>query len=130
MRTATVTFEGKEYTIRELRHRPNKKWRKKLEASVGTIADTLMQGKDVDIAELTAVATLIREVAGFVINSVDTMAELLVEYCPNLSDAVENGFDSEVTDAFLEVLKLAYPFSKAIATLRQIGSQLPQTQRS
>ena len=130
MRKATVVFEGKDYVIQEMRHRLNKKWRKKLEGHVEEVAAAIGQGTELEVSELNSIAQLIRSVGGFVLQSVDLMGELLVEYCPTLSDAVENGYDSEIADAFVEVLKLAYPFSSMINTLRRIGSQLPQTPQS
>ena len=127
MREATVMFEGKEHSIRELRHRPNKAWRKKLEGHLDAVATAIGQGAKVDVSELNSIAHLVREVMKFLVNSIDLMGELLVEYSPELSDAVESGYDSEVVDAFVEVVKLAYPFSSAIDTLRRLGSKMPQT---
>lgn len=58
------------------------------------------------------------------------MCTLIVAYEPALQEAVENGYDSEIATAFLEVLKLAYPFGNVVDTLRRIGSESRATQRS
>ena len=130
MRVTTVILDEKEYTIKELRHRQNKEWREKLEGYIEELAAAVEAGVESDITELTSIVQLVRAVVKYVIQSTDLMCELVILYAPNLSEAVEGSYDSEIADAFVEVLKLAYPFSKVIGTLRQLTSELPQTQRS
>lgn len=130
MRTATIMLDGKEHEIKEMRHRQNKEWRKVLEGHIETLASAVEEGMEGDISDATKVAQLIRVGIRFVIRSTDLMCELVVEYLPNLAEQLENGYDSEIADAFVEVVKLAYPFSKVFNILKQLSSELPQTPRS
>lgn len=130
MRTAKIVLDGKEFAIRELRHRPNREWRKQLEGELNKFSDALAGGAEIEVTDLRAISSLVRAITGLLTTSVDTMCTLIVAYEPALQEAVENGYDSEIATAFLEVLKLAYPFGNVVDTLRRIGSESRATQRS
>jgi hypothetical protein len=63
----------------------------------------------------------------------DTIQEMLFAYAPNLMvhrEAIEeNAYDDEMMRAFLEVLKLAYPFGQ-IVTLVRPGQPVKPTRKN
>jgi len=60
----------------------------------------------------------------------DTALEFVRLYCPelnspeNVADMNENGDSDQVIVAFMEVMKMAYPFFKELASLAKIGRKL------
>lgn len=130
MRTALVSVDGKEYTLRELRHRKNKTWRKELEGHITRLTSSIAQTAEAEVTEVKVITQLVRDIAGFLLNSIDVMCELIIMYAPSMEEAIEDAYDSEITDVFLEVLKLAYPFSSMIDTLKRLGADVRQTMPS
>lgn len=130
MRTATITLNEKKYEITELRHRKNREWRQKLEAHISDLASSLDAGLGSEITDLGSISQLVRAVIKYGVRSTDLLCELVAEYAPSLKDALEDSYDSEITAAFVEVLKLAYPFSGVVSALKNLTSDMPQIQRS
>lgn len=125
MRTVTVTLGGQQYTIAELQSRPNSEWRKRLDKEFGEVAKLLSTGSKLELST-DAIAGLLDFVRSTLLGSIDTITELLFAYAPALAAdkprILGESYDSEITDAFIEVLKLAYPFGPLITGLaRQIG---------
>ncbi len=130
MRTTPVTLDNQTFTVEELRSRVNSEWRAKLEKEFGDLADLIESAPGVDLTSAAGVASLVRSVSGQVLKSVDRLTKLLIEYAPQLRDVVGDAYDSELLDAFVEVLKLAYPFGTLVEKVRAIGRALPPTGRN
>ena len=70
-----------------------------------------------------------------IFEAVDLMREKLFEYSPELAadrERIETeGYDSEIMAAFIEVLKLAFPFGQVIglvsAAIEKAGQQTKRT---
>jgi len=137
MRNVIVELGGVAYTIHELPSRKSTAWRKKLEKPFSGLVSLLENGPDTDIDNLQDLATLIRSVSGLLIGSMDTIVDLLFEYSPPLKKSrkkIENEiYDSEIIEAFVKVLGLAFPFGGLVSTVRNLmslGSTSKPTEQS
>lgn len=126
MRTVTVTLDGQEFVVEELRSRANAAWRGRLEEHFEELAAAL-EGVEGDVTDGASVGRLVRTVGGKLLGSVELVTELVVEYAPELGEAVVEAYDSEVLEAFVGVLGLAYPFGGVVDRVRKIGGMLQQT---
>lgn len=126
MKTAKITIDGHELVIKELRHRKNSVWRKKLTGPLQKVTTMLAKGADteLDMTNIPGLIETLKSIGLTVLNSTDIICELLIEYAPEHQHVFEEAYDSELLEAFVEVLKLAYPFGQALTYLRQIGSNL------
>lgn len=120
MKTAKITLGGVEYEIQERRARDNAAWRKKLLGPFSDIAKTL---NGLSAKQLTAdsIGEVISTFQDVVMGSVDLITDLVLDYSPDLhadkKQLLLDGYDSEIVEAFGEVLKLAYPFGPLVTGL-------------
>jgi len=135
VRTVDVTLGGRKYTITELPSRQNAEWRQQLAEPFGELASLLESAMDLELSGPN-VARIIRSVSSVFIESADTLVELLFSYSPELEKdrayIQDHAYDSEIMTAFLEVLKLAYPFGSLVERIGSlgIGSTAEQTTRN
>lgn len=115
-KTATVTLDGTEYTITELRPKANAAWRARLREPFSELAALLESGPDTEITDLASLANVVRSVSGLLFESIDTLTALLAEYAPDLP--LDDAYESEQLEAFTEVLSLAFPFGALAARIR------------
>jgi hypothetical protein len=120
MKTAKLTLGGVEYEISERRARDNAQWRKKLLGPFGDIAKTLdgLTSQELSGDSISKVIVTFQDV---IVGSIDLVTELVIEYSPTLQASKKQimleAYDSEIVEAFGEVLKLAYPFGPLVAGL-------------
>jgi hypothetical protein len=133
-RSVRVQIAGREYEIEELRARQNAGWRKKLEGVYEPLVKRLEGAGNTDLSKGQDVAALVRETAGVLLQSPDTLAGLVFDYAPNVARdrerILEEAYDSELLGAFVEVLKLAFPFGglvERIAGLARLGQESART---
>ena len=124
----TVTLDGKPHTITEKRSRDNAAWRAKLEVPFQDLAGLLESAPGTDLTDGQSLATLVRSVSGMLLGSIEIVTGLLADYAPELPLA--DAYDSEILEAFTEVLGLAYPFGALLGKLRVIGSKANLTPQS
>ena len=118
---ATIKIEDQEYEIVELRGRDNAAWRKRLEELLTGITDALQAMPATEITNMEAVAQMVRSLGLPVLGSIETVRGLVTDYLPDLADVLEDAYDSEIMDAFIAVLGLAFPFGAVINKVRAIG---------
>lgn len=128
MKTAKVTIAGSEYTIKELPIRKSVEWRKKVAAEWTELADALTSAGSTSLSDISNIATAVQNVTSKVFESIEVVADLLFAYSPDLATDRKRieaeGYESEIVDAFVEVIALAFPFSgKLRGLMREIGSQ-------
>lgn len=132
MRTTKVTIAQKTYTIEELPRKRSADWRKKLQEELSGLVELLeaapgaLENKNPRGLLLpTTVA------AQQLLGSIDAAFELLLAYAPHLQRdrerLEEEAFDSEIIDAFMAVLGLAYPFGAAAGRLLSLSSSGSKT---
>ena len=127
MRTVDITLGGQAFTVRELPVRKNAGWRKALAKPFAELVQTLQTAPDSQIDNAQSLADLVKSLSGALIDSVDTIVELLISYSPELEQAreylEENAYDSEILEAFAGVLGLAFPFGTWKGQLGQLLAQ-------
>jgi len=126
-RKVTIELDGQKHEITELRSRENAAWRRKLEEPFSELAEKLEGAPDVELTDVAGMAGLVRSVGGTLLQSIDLVKGLVVAYAPDLGEAVEDAYDSEILEAFGHILELAYPFGGLIRRLKELGSQSGRT---
>lgn len=126
MRTAIVTLGGVQYTLNELPSRRAAEWRKSVQEKLGDVSALIESAPGTDISSGAALASLVRSVGSTLIGSTDTVIELLFGYAPALAADRERieaeCYDSELLSAFIEVVKLAYPFGQLASLVARFGN--------
>jgi hypothetical protein len=113
-KSITVTLGEREYVIAEAKTRQNAAWRAKFAEPFADLS-AVMGG---DLNSAVTMQQLVTLISGKVVQSVDIIKGLLYDYAPALAadkERIESEcYDSEIVAAFVEVLKLAYPFGSLI----------------
>lgn len=116
-----VMLGGREYVIAALPIAKSKAWREALAGPFGLLADTLLRANEVEVDQFSDIASIVKNMSGVLLGSVDLMLDLLFTYAPELEKDREwigdNAYDEEALGAFAEVLKLAFPFGVLLATV-------------
>lgn len=129
MKTAKVAIAGKDYTIKELPIRKSVAWRKQVADKFSELTDALTNAGNADTKDVMNVVGIVKGFAAKLFGSVEVIADLLFAYSPELEadrEKIESdGYESEIVDAFVEVVLLAFPFfgGKLRGLLTEIGSQ-------
>lgn len=146
MQTIKIMLGGAEYEIAQLPIRQAREWRQKfsepLEQVIGAVqggAEAIQRAFDgnssVNAGDLVGALgqTLLGSVGRALLGSMDLVLDMVYSYAPNLlahKDAIEeSAYDDEIMLAFVEVLKLAYPFGQILAIVRP-GQTAKQTRKN
>ena len=120
MKTETIIIGEKTYVVREAKRKANANWRKRFQAEFTDVA-ALLEGLPHTDLTAQALGGLLHQIIAKVGGSVDTLAELVFAYSPELAadreTIEEEAYDSEIMAAFTAVMKLAYPFGSVIQTM-------------
>jgi hypothetical protein len=132
MRSISITLGDRSYTIPQAPIGRAKAWRKQLKKPLNEIL-ALISG-DLLTTELTSAADVIglaEKMIPVLMDAPETVLELLLGYAPALkadrSFIEEHGYDEQVVDAFLAVLKVAFPLARLTELL---GPMSPATSPS
>lgn len=117
MRTISITFGDRNYTVPQAPIGRAKAWRKQLKKPLNEIL-ALISG-DLLNTELNSAADVVglaEKMIPVLMDAPETVLELLLGYAPTLkADKAyieEHGYDEQVVDAFLQVLKVAFPLAR------------------
>lgn len=144
MRKVTVTLATQEYVIVERPTRKNEAWRKRLEKEIAPIVEVI---KDVNREEISMenahnLAPAAQQVLEVAMKSPAKIRDLVIAYSPELEKQKEalldEAYDSEFMDAFIQILGLAYPFGGILPVIQRLsqngdlteeetGQEMPQT---
>lgn len=128
---AIVKLAEQEYTIRQLPMRQARQWREALGGPFGELTQVLEGAGKIEISNAADIAAVVRTLSGTLIGSIDKLLDLLFAYSPELAAdrerIEENAFDDEALAAFVEVLKLAYPFGGLLALVNGSGPKTTST---
>jgi hypothetical protein len=154
MSKCKVTLGGANYTIEPLPIAKSKQWRKKLAGPFHAITDALERagaielvsdvakagdgesegnsiGAIVQTLNLGSIGSLVQTLSGTLLDSIDIVLDLLFAYAPALQrdrDRIEaTATDEEALQAFIVVLRMAYPFESLVSGLR--GPAKPLTSK-
>ena len=122
-----VTLGETDYEIKPLPIRQSREWREKLNGPFAVLVNVLSNAESIELTDSKQLGRLVSTMSSTVLGSVDMMLDLLYDYSPELKanrETIEaQAYDDEVMAAFLEVLKLAYPFGKLVSGFREIATQ-------
>ena len=120
-----MTLGGKAYTIKPLPLRQARQMRERFKDTLGTLANAIGQAEKVDVGDLQSLSCLFAQVSDVIVGSLDTLADWLFVYSPELAEdrerILDNATDDEVVTAFMAVLEQLYPFGG----LRTVLNGLP-----
>lgn len=141
----TVYFAGKEYQVGEKNSGPASVWREHLNNSrtmrifqtldgaieqIARAFDSVLSGnseQSINVSSALIIGELVPVIVNGLSHSVDEIKTMLFDYSPELNADREwieaNGYDSEIITAFVEVLKLCYPFLDILALFRGSKAQ-------
>jgi len=127
--TIKVTLGDVEYEIAPLPIREAREVRQKFAAILEPAVNALQDAPKTEMSDYSALAGLVSAVKDTLLGSVDQCLELLCDYSPEIASHREQieeiAYDGEVMAAFVEVIKLLYPFGGLIPSLT--GLPYPQT---
>lgn len=142
MNEVTVTLGGKSYLVKQLAIRANREWRKRFDEPVDKLLSAFQEvgkvsqrefadGKEMAKTIGTLLVARAGEIVGVLLDSMDLVLDGLFAYAPALEADREyietTATDDEAMKAFVEVLKLAYPFGVLLNLAGQIGRSADAT---
>lgn len=120
MRKVKVEIGGKTYEVAEMGHKDNEGWRQEVLTLFGPVLSVL-EGESFELSG-PGVQGIISSATALVFRSVGLCLDLMGKYSPHIKADRERieaeGFDSEITDAFLEVMGLAFPFFRLASSIQ------------
>lgn len=118
MKTVQITLGGKTYTVTELPLRKNAEWRQQLSWLVASVTD-LVGASQIDLHNTGDLIGVINQVRDVLMTAPEQVTELLFSYAPEVAAdraRIEaEVYESELLSAFVEVLKLAFPFGQLLS---------------
>ncbi len=139
MQPITVRLANREYKVKPLPVRPSRAFRQRIGEQISGLTDLVAEvltptGEAASVSDLSSLTEMIgglgQAISQKVIGSTDLIADLLFEYSPELNTDRERieleAYDEEIIAAFVEVLKLLYPFGSLTTILRN-GREARQT---
>jgi hypothetical protein len=128
---SNVTLGGKEYVVRPLPIRKAREWRAEMAGQFGVLADVLANADSIELTSPADIGRLVTVARDVLLATPDKLFDLLCSFVPEIAADRERieaeAFDEEAITAFVEVLRLAFPFG-ALKSL--IGRAAPTTSRS
>lgn len=142
MKSIQVNLGGRQYTIESLKFRAERAWRKKYDVTINELIGAVSKVKELSSKEFDTTGGLFKEIGMVLLshaddlirallNSPDILLEAICDYSPVLSAdrefIEENAYQDEIAAAFVEVLKIAYPFGSLLGIVTSLGSVEKQT---
>lgn len=132
IRTIPMTFGDRTYEVPMAPIKRAKAWRKQLrqplDELLGLISTDLL---NVELSSLQDLVATVNKVLPVLLEATDTLLGLLYAYAPTLKAdrefIEEQGYDDQIVDAFLAVLKVAFPLGRLAALL---GPEKSETSKS
>lgn len=117
-KTVTITLGGKAYEIAEAPMRKNAAWRAQLSGLLTDVGGLMAAANEVQLNSVADLLTVVRQIQDVLLAAPDRLTAMLFDYAPVLAAdraRIEaEVFESELIAAFVEVLKLAYPFGELL----------------
>jgi len=129
-----VTLGGRDYEIEPLRYKKSQAWRRQLSEKIDGIANVFSTVIELEIDSAEDIALIVTEAKSVLLDSMEDVFDLLMEYSPDLKKdrefIEEQAYDQEIVDAFIEVVKLAFPFIEPLRKLSLIGLDTQKTSKN
>lgn len=114
MKTVTITLGGKQYEIFEAPLRKNAAWRASFTQLLKDVGGLIESASNVELNNVGDLIKVVHQIQDVLLAAPDRLTAMLFDYSPVLAAdraRIEaEVYESELISAFLEVLKLAYPF--------------------
>lgn len=145
MKSTKVKIAGREYTIESLKFKAERAWRKKYDQPISELIGAISSVSDASKKEFKDAGELMREIGAVLfaqagglikalLESPDTLLDAICEYAPALAAdrafIEENAYQDEITQAFVEVLQIAYPFGSLLGIVKTLGQMEKQTEQN
>ncbi len=118
MKSVEITLGGQAYQVAELPLRRNAAWRQKVGELVGEVAG-LVEATQIDLNSTADLVGVVNQIRGVLVSAPDQLTALLFDYSSTLAADRERieaeVYESELLSAFVEVLKLAFPFGEILS---------------
>lgn len=122
----TVTLGGEAYEIKPLAMGPSRAWRDSLGEPFARLIDAMQGATALELDDLQGIGQLVDVLKTVLMGSIDLCEDALFAYSPALEADRERilaeAYDDEAMAAFIEVLKLAYPFGGILKLAQSIPS--------
>lgn len=113
-KSVTIALGGKQYEIAEAPMRKNAAWRADLAALLVDLGGLMESASTVELNSVADLIGVVRQIQDVILAAPDRLTAMLFDYSPVLAAdraRIEaEVYESELIGAFVEVLKLAYPF--------------------
>lgn len=113
---AIIYLGERRYEVVPLTLGKSQAWRKEFNVPVGELVAAIQQLPEVELTDLAALGQLVSTLQGTLLGSMEMVFDLLCKYSPEVAAdkkyILENATDDQVMLAFVEVLKLAFPFGR------------------
>ena len=126
MQIVTVTLAGKEYQIQPLPIRKARAVRSRISGPVEKAIQAIRGIPQVELNDMQAISELLDAAKLILADSLDLCLEIMFEFSPELAadrERIESeAFDDEALTAFVEVVKLLYPFGGLLKQLNGLAN--------
>lgn len=144
MRSTVVTLGGKDYTVEQLTIGANREWRKKFDEPINRLLTATQAVGDLAAVEFEDTKDLLKGIGLALVQHADSIIRVLLEspdlllqgvyeYAPAVKAESkrieETAYDDEIGAAFVEVVKLAFPFG-SLLNLAKLGQQTAGTSQN
>ncbi len=136
----TVNIAGQDYEIEPLTIRGNRAWREKFSQPLQQLLGATRQMVDVfqsqqfELRDLPGLGVFVAVLGQVLLGAPDLVLDMLFAYSPALQadrERIEaSAYDDEAMQAFLRILRLAYPFDGLVNLVKQIGQANQATSKS
>lgn len=145
MKKTSVTLAGRTYVVESLKFKAEREWRKKYDAPIGNLIGAIGNLQGIGSKQFEKAGDLLKEVGATLLSNAGSLLQAMLDspdiifnaicdYSPTIqADKAyieENAYQDEIAAAFVEVLKIAYPFGKLLGIVTSLGSQEKQTTQS
>lgn len=131
MESKAITLGGRSYTLRPLPMRPASRIRKEIGSLLETVQSQATALSASEVTDAGALVNLVVSLSQMALGSIDTIAEWLFAYSPELAEdrewIVDNAYDDEIVSAFLEMVKQLFPFGSLTSSLTGLVAQATLT---
>jgi hypothetical protein len=116
MNPIVIPIAGRDYNVKPLTIRKSREWRESFEHKFDGLVTVLTTFSTIEVNNLSGVGEVIATLKSTLINSVDTVLDLVCAYAPEIDqdrERIENeAYDAEIVEAFGSILGLVFPLGK------------------
>lgn len=124
MDSVQIVLGERTHMVTPLKSRKAELWRNKVDMPVEQIQTLLANVDNIDLSDPASLSVLLSMVSQYVIGSPTLINNLVIEYAQLSDEIKDEAYDHEFVVAFVEILKLAYPFGPLLTMFPGLQSRL------